>query len=60
MSWFDNYKKKRCSLAEAVSVVKSKDRVYVSGNAASPSQNRAWKDISGTIRSLSVQQIVRL
>lgn len=38
MSWFDNYKKKRCSLEEAVSVVKSKDRVYVSGNAASPSK----------------------
>jgi len=38
MSWFDNYKKKKCSLAEAVSVVKSKDRVYVSGNAASPSK----------------------
>ncbi len=37
MSWFDNYKKKKCSLEEAVSVVKSKDRVYVSGNAASPS-----------------------
>lgn len=38
MSWFDNYKKKKCSLEEAVSVVKSKDRVYVSGNAASPSK----------------------
>lgn len=38
MSWFDNYKKKRCSLEEAVSVVKSRDRVYVSGNAASPSK----------------------
>lgn len=36
MSWFDNYKKKRCSIEEAVSVVKSNDRVYVSGNAASP------------------------
>lgn len=36
MSWFDDYKKKKCSLEEAVSVVKSKERVYVSGNAASP------------------------
>ena len=36
MSWFDDYKKKKCSLEEAVSVVKSNDRVYVSGNAASP------------------------
>ncbi len=36
MSWFDDYKKKLCSLEEAVSVVKSKDRVYISGNAATP------------------------
>ena len=38
MSWFDNYKKKKVSLEEAVSVVKSNDRVYVSGNAATPFQ----------------------
>jgi acyl-CoA hydrolase len=38
MSWFDNYKKKRCSIQEAVSVVKSDDRVYLSGNAATPFQ----------------------
>ncbi len=36
MSWLDNYKKKLCSLEEAVSVVKSNDRVYISGNAATP------------------------
>ena len=36
MSWFDEYKKKLCSIEEAVSVVKSKDRVYISGNAATP------------------------
>ncbi len=36
MSWFDDYKKKRCSLEEAVSIVKSNERVYVSGNAATP------------------------
>ncbi|HEC78847.1 MAG TPA: acetyl-CoA hydrolase/transferase family protein [candidate division WOR-3 bacterium] len=36
MSWFDNYKKKKCSIEEAVSVVKSNDRVYISGNAATP------------------------
>jgi 4-hydroxybutyrate CoA-transferase len=36
MSWFDDYKKKKCSIEEAVSVVKSNDRVYVSGNAATP------------------------
>lgn len=36
MSWFDSYKKKICSLEEAVSIVKSKDRIYISGNAATP------------------------
>ncbi len=36
MSWFDNYKKKCCSFEEAVAVVKSNDRVYISGNAATP------------------------
>lgn len=36
MSWFDNYKKKKCSIEEAVSSVKNNDRVYVSGNAATP------------------------
>jgi len=36
MSHGDDYRKKICSLQDAVSVVKSGDRVYVSGNAASP------------------------
>ncbi len=36
MSWFDDYKQRKCSLTEGVSVVKSNDRVYVSGNAATP------------------------
>jgi len=36
MSWFDDYKKKLCSIEEAVSVVASKNRVYISGNAATP------------------------
>ncbi len=36
MSWFDDYKKKKCSLEEAVSVVKTDDRIYISGNASSP------------------------
>jgi len=36
MTWIDDYKRKISSLEEAVSVVKSKDRVYISGNAASP------------------------
>ncbi|UCC12057.1 MAG: acetyl-CoA hydrolase/transferase family protein [candidate division WOR-3 bacterium] len=36
MSWFDEYKKKKCSFEEAVAVVKSNERVYISGNAATP------------------------
>ncbi len=36
MSWVDDYKKKLASAEEAVSVVKSGDRVYISGNAATP------------------------
>jgi acyl-CoA hydrolase len=36
MSWVDDYKKKLCTAEEAVSVVKSGDRVYISGNAATP------------------------
>ncbi len=36
MNWYDEYKKKKCSLEEAVSVVKSNDRIYISGNAATP------------------------
>jgi len=36
MTWIDGYKRKISSLEEAVSVVKSKDKIYVSGNAATP------------------------
>jgi acyl-CoA hydrolase len=36
MSWVDDYKKKLCTPEEAASVVKSGDRVYISGNAATP------------------------
>jgi 4-hydroxybutyrate CoA-transferase len=36
MSWFDDYKKKKCSFQEAAAVVQSNDRVYISGNAATP------------------------
>jgi 4-hydroxybutyrate CoA-transferase len=36
MSWVDDYKKKLTSIEDAVSVVKSGDRVYLSGNAATP------------------------
>ena len=36
MNWLDQYKSKVTSLEEAVSVVKSEDRVFISGNAATP------------------------
>ena len=36
MPWVDDYKKKLVSAEEAVSSVKSHDRVYISGNAATP------------------------
>ena len=36
MNWLDQYKKKAVSLEEAVSVVKSGDRIFISGNAATP------------------------
>jgi len=36
MSWVDDYKKKLVTAEEAISVVKSGDRVYISGNAATP------------------------
>lgn len=37
MNWLDQYKKNVVSLEEAVSVVKSGDRIFISGNAATPS-----------------------
>jgi acyl-CoA hydrolase len=36
MNWLDQYKKKIVSLEEAVSVVKPGDRIFISGNAATP------------------------
>jgi acyl-CoA hydrolase len=36
MNWLDQYKKKIVSLEDAVSVVKSGDRIFISGNAATP------------------------
>ena len=36
MDWISGYKSKIVSLEEAVSVVKSRDRIFVSGNAATP------------------------
>ena len=36
MSWVDDYKKKLVTAEDAVSVIKSSDRIYISGNAATP------------------------
>jgi len=36
MSWVDTYKEKLVTAEEATSVIKSGDRVYISGNAATP------------------------
>jgi 4-hydroxybutyrate CoA-transferase len=36
MPWVDDYKKKLVSAEEAVSAIKTDDRVYISGNAATP------------------------
>ena len=36
MNWLDQYKKTVVSLEEAVAVVKSGDRIFISGNAATP------------------------
>ncbi|MBI4429253.1 MAG: acetyl-CoA hydrolase/transferase family protein [Ignavibacteriales bacterium] len=36
MTWISQYKSKVVTLAEAVSVVKSGDRIFISGNAATP------------------------
>ncbi len=36
MNWLDQYKSKIVSLEEAVSTVKPEDRIFVSGNAATP------------------------
>ncbi len=36
MNWFDEYRKRRVTAEEAVAVIKSGDRLFVSGNAATP------------------------
>ncbi|MCK4555985.1 MAG: acetyl-CoA hydrolase/transferase family protein [Candidatus Aminicenantes bacterium] len=36
MSWVDDYKKKLVTAEETVSVIQSSDRIYISGNAATP------------------------
>jgi 4-hydroxybutyrate CoA-transferase len=36
VAWVDDYRKKLVTAEEAVSTIKSQQRVYVSGNAATP------------------------
>ncbi len=36
MAWISDYQKKRCSPGEAVSVINSGDRLFISGNASAP------------------------
>jgi len=36
MSWYDEYRSKCCSIEKAVSLINSNDRIYISGNAATP------------------------
>ena len=36
MNWLDQYKSKVVTVEEAVKVVNSKDRIFLSGNAATP------------------------
>lgn len=36
MRWFDEYKKRRVTAPEAVALIKSRDHLFVSGNAATP------------------------
>ncbi|MBN2244487.1 MAG: acetyl-CoA hydrolase/transferase family protein [Candidatus Aminicenantes bacterium] len=36
MAWVDEYKKKLTTASEAMSIIKSNDRVFISGNAATP------------------------
>jgi 4-hydroxybutyrate CoA-transferase len=36
MTWLNQYKQRLCSAEEAVSLVKSGDRIYISGNASAP------------------------
>ena len=61
MSWFDNYKKKKVSAKEAVSVVKSNERVYVSGNAATPFRlTKALAERKDELRNVEITHVLLL
>lgn len=61
MSWFDDYKKKLCSIDEAVSVVKSKNRVYISGNAATPFRlTEALSQRKGELQNVEITHVLLL
>ncbi len=61
MSWFDDYKKKLCSIEEAVSTVKSNDRVYISGNAATPFRlTEALSHRKGELKNVEITHVLLL
>jgi 4-hydroxybutyrate CoA-transferase len=59
MSWHDDYRQRLSSLEEAVSVVKSHSRIYISGNAASPlTLIRALADRRDELRDVEVIHVL--
>jgi acyl-CoA hydrolase len=61
MSWIDQYKTKVVSLEEAVSVVKSDDRIFISGNAATPTLlANGLMQRRGDLRNVEINHILML
>ncbi len=59
MSWIDDYKKKLSSLEEAVSVVKSGDTIYISGNAATPfTLEKALANRKDELRNVEITHVL--
>ena len=59
MSWHDDYRQRLSSLEEAVAVVKSHSRIYISGNAASPlTLTRALADRKDELRDVEVIHVL--
>jgi len=59
VSWFDEYEKKKVSAEEAVSVIKSNDRVFISGNAATPVElAQALADRKDKLRDVEITHVL--